>query len=171
MADVTSTGPLSLPFEQTAILLADCLSLRTACDVASASDMLDLIYFPYYDQGVDGKSWPIPGVIINDDDWGEQFMNRNYDQGGSLAVTFCMEPNPQYLNDPRNQIKDYRNKLGAILTEVLQKANNPNPNSVDQLCYINIHKWEKVGTPLLLADPEWTSVPLMHSCFTFHWVA
>lgn len=168
MTDVTPTGPLSLPFAQTAILLADCLTLRTACGVTSVSEMQEKIHFPYYDQGLDGKNWPIPGVIINDDDWGEQFMSRNRDQGGSLLVTFCFEPNAEYIGDPKNQILDFRNQLGAILNEVLEKANTPNPGS--GFSYLNVTKWEKSSTPLLLDDPKLASEPLMHAAFTFYWV-
>ncbi|QDV50851.1 hypothetical protein [Gimesia fumaroli] len=168
MPDVTPTGPLSIPFAQTAILLADCLTLRTACGVASVSEMEEKIHFPYYDQGIDGNNWPIPGVIINDDDWGEQFMNRNLDQGGSLQVTFCFEPNPDYEDDPKNQILDFRNKLGEVLKEVLKKSNTPNPTN--GFSYLHVTKWEKSSTPLLLDDPKYASKPLMHAAFTFHWV-
>tara|TARA_R110002167_G_scaffold61913_4_gene174915 strand:- start:18901 stop:19419 length:519 start_codon:yes stop_codon:yes gene_type:complete len=172
MPDVTPTGPLSNPFEQTAILLAACTTLRTECGVASASEMEEFLHYPYYYQGEDDNEWPIPGVILNDDDLNDWFIEANLDQAGAITVTFCFEPNSEYVDDPKNQILDFRNKLGTIIEkEVLKLRNTPNPSSPDGLCYINIFRVEKASTPLLLEDPKHAKVPIMHAAFIFHWVA
>jgi len=171
MPDVTPTGPLSLPFAQIAILLAACPTFRTACGVASASEALELIHYPYFNDGPEENEWPVPGAIINDDDMNEWYVDRDFDQAGALMVTFCFEPNEDYLDDPANQILDFRNKLGTIIKEeVLRKANTPNPDSEEGFCFINIRKVEKASTPLLLEHPKLASVPLMHAAFIFHWV-
>lgn len=171
MPDVTPTGPLSLPFEQTAILLADCTTLRTECGVTSASEMEEFLHYPSYD-ATSENDWPCPGVILNDDDLNEFYIEADQDQAGAITVTFCFEPNPLYVNSPKDQILDFRNKLGTIIAkEVLVKRNTPNPSSPDKLCYINIWRVEKASTPLLLADPKFAKEPIMHAAFIFHWVS
>lgn len=174
MPDVTPTGPLSKPFEQAALILSACPTLQSVCGVASASLARALIYYPYYDLGKNDNAWPIPGVIINDDDMNQQYMNRNRDQGGSLLVTFCFPVNETYIAEsgniePENQILDFRNKLGAILTEMLGLANTPNPDDVDGFCFLNVVKWEKASTPVLLGAP-YAAEEMMHAAFVIDWV-
>ena len=169
MPDVIPTGPLSIPFEQAAILLAACPTFWSVCGVASAAAAREKIYYPYYDQGEDGKQWPIPGIIINDDDMNQQFMNRNRDQGGQFLVTFCFPVNEDYEGEPENQILDFRNKLGATLTEMLSLANTPNDDSALSLNYLNVTKWEKWSTPVQLGA-KYAVEDLMHAAFVFEWV-
>ncbi|QDT26801.1 hypothetical protein Enr10x_21110 [Gimesia panareensis] len=173
MPDVTPTGPLSLPFEQAALILAACNTFQSVCGVASASLAREKIYYPYYDLGEKDNAWPIPGIIINDDDMNQQFMNRNLDQGGSLLVTFCFPVNENYVSEngeiePENQILDFRNKLGAILNEMLALANTPNPDT--NLCYLHVTRWEKWSTPVLLSSPH-AAEEMMHAAFVLEWVA
>lgn len=173
MPDVTPTGPLSLPFEQAAIIFAACNTFQSVCGVASAASAREKIYYPYYDRGVNDNEWPIPGIIINDDDLNQQFMNRNRDQGGSLLVTFCFPINELYIDEdgniePENQVLDFRNKLGAILKEMLDLANTPNPDT--NFSYLHVVKWEKWSTPALLGSPH-AAEEMMHAAFVIEWVA
>lgn len=169
MPDVTPTGPLSKPFEEAALILAACSTYQSECGVASASAAREKIYYPYYDLGANENQWPIPGIIIDDDDLNAQYMERNRDQGGSLMITFCFEVNEDYEDEPENQILDFRNKLGAILTEMLTLANTPNPDSLEGFCYLNVVKWEKANTPAKLGKPL-AEQPMMHAAFVIDWV-
>ncbi|QDT95550.1 hypothetical protein [Gimesia aquarii] len=169
MPTVTPTGPLSLPFAGAADLLAATPTFQAVCGVASASLARQRIHIPNYDLDKNNNEWPVPGIIIADDDSNYQSINFNRDQSGSLTVTFCFPENELYVDDLQDQIIDFRNKLGAIQTESLKKANSPNPESTQGHGFLHITNWEKRFTPALLGPPD-VKVKFLHAVFSIEWV-
>lgn len=147
---VTPEGSLSLPFYKLAELVSYCPTFIAEVEAEDQAEALTFIEYPYRDIEKDGLL--LPGAIITDDDQAQQSKNRQQVESGGLFLSFYFLPNPDYADDPKNDLIDFRNKLGAILDEMLERAKNPIP-AVDDFFWGAV-RWEKSRTPTLVGKPE-----------------
>lgn len=121
MPDVTATGPLSTPFALMSELIAGSATFRTLVGAASEAAALAYIDYPYRDVEADG--YLIPGAYLFDDDSFEQFkIRKDGSQAGQLGLVICAAVSEDYATDRKNDLKEWRNTLGAILEEMLAKS-------------------------------------------------
>jgi hypothetical protein len=139
---VVPSGPLSLPFPSAAILLASSTNFRTLVGAGSAAAAFDLIHFPY----VDLLNAPpaVPFALLADyDQLTQDQETTTHAESGELLLQFYALPNPA-LDDPRDIVLDFRNKLGAVL---LDMENNARNSVGDGTTYWGMTKWRKHDTP------------------------
>lgn len=159
---ISATGPLSLPFARCAELVASSATFQTLVGAADASEALELAEYPYLDIESDG--FTPPRVLICDSDDLPQSKNRLTEQSGELCLQFFLPVDPD-LTDPRDQLLDLRNTLGAILDEMLANARNPNGLGGT---YFGMIGWRKEQTPCLAA-PERLGIEFLFASFIVEW--
>lgn len=142
MPDVNATGPLSKPFALMAELLAGSATFRTL--VGAGSDetaALEFIDYPYRDVEADG--YLIPGAYLFDDDAFEQFkIRKDGSQAGRLGLVISADVSVDHASDRKNDLKEWRNLLGAILEEMLAKSGTV---AAGGGWYGRLVKWTKVS--------------------------
>lgn len=160
---VSPTGPLARPFPHLAELVASSATAQTALGAASAADALELIAYPFLEIEEDFSP---PIILIGDMDELNQDMGRLTDQSGELYLQFFFSLN-EALDDPRDQIIDFRNQLGAILTEMLANARNPNGAGGT---FFGMTRWRKHQTPCLIRRKALrTGFDWLHAAFVIEW--
>lgn len=120
---VTASGPLSLPFQFAAFLLASSATFRALAGAADATEALESICFPFRDVETDG--YQIPGAIICHPDGAIQFRERMGREAGKLCLILSAAIPEEFVGDPQNDYLDWLNKCGAILNEMLNNAGTP----------------------------------------------
>jgi hypothetical protein len=139
---VTATGPISLPFPSAAILLASSANYQTLVGTGSASVAYNTIHWPYTDVASSPPALPYSSLADYDQLHQDQ-ETTTHAESGELLLQLYMLPNPSYT-DPRDIITDWRNKLGAILLDMLNNARNP---VGDGTTYWGMTGWKKHDTP------------------------
>jgi len=146
----TPTGDLSLPFAKAAELLAASTEFQAMVGGANAASALAFIDYPLRD--VETYGWPIPGAIITDDDSLNQYTKRlPRHREGQLLLILCDEMKSVYYADGqtidwRNDDIAWRNRLGLIMSDMLQRPNGG---------VLATTGWKKVGTPTHLGPPDY----------------
>ena len=139
MTDVIATGPLSRPFALAAGLLAASTTFQTLVGAADADAALAFIDYPYVD--LESNNYMIPGAYLFDDPSLFQNRERMGGEAGELGLVLMAEKSVDYATDPRNDLKEWRNILGAILSEMLALAKTPAPGGD---FYWQMTGWKKV---------------------------
>ncbi len=145
---VVPSGPLSLPFPSAATLLAWSTTYQGLVGAGSAAAAIDTVHYPYVDETTPPA---LPFAVLTDGDDLPQSMDRGtFEQSGELMLDLFLIPNHtkyggQYT-DPRDIILDFRNKLGAVLVEMLSNARNPIPDDSGDVFW-GLIGWEKALTP------------------------
>jgi hypothetical protein len=146
--NVVPAGPLALPFPSAATLLAWSSNYQAQLGVGSAAAAIDSIHYPY----VDLTTPPVaPFAVLTDgDDLPQTMDHATFEQSGELMLDFYFIPNSTKYGgpytDPRDIILDFRNKLGAILDDMLTNARNLIPDESGNWFW-GMTGWEKAGTP------------------------
>ncbi len=177
-ATITATGPLGIPMDYCAQLVAASPTFRGVIDAAlnltpgttTASQAMAYIFYPYVDQRPSSPAVR-PWALICDDDLAEFAMDHHGAMGGSLVLTFQLLVNPSYIDaaftilNAWNADLDFRNTVGAILTEMFQLANTPGPGGIH---YWNLVKATKVTAPALCKEDD-NDVPFYDCAFLLEW--
>jgi hypothetical protein len=125
MPDVTATGMFSLPFGLAAALLAACPTFQSLVDAADEDAALAFIDYPYRDPEDD---YLIPGAHLFDDESFEQFIvKKNRSQAGQIGLVIAAPVSEDYSRDRKNDLKEWRNTLSAIVDEIVSLAGTPAP--------------------------------------------
>lgn len=141
MPDVNATGPLSKPFALMAELIAGSPTFRTLVGAGSEAAALAYIDYPYRDVEADG--YQIPGAYLFDDDAFEQFkIRKDGSQAGQLGLVISAAVSVDHATDRKNDLKEWRNLLGAILEEMLAKSGT---GAAGGGWYGRLTKWTKVS--------------------------
>ncbi len=172
---VAATGPLSLPFAELAALTAASATFRSVTGAASEAAALDFIHHPFYDVEANG-GWPVPGIVIADHDALSQEKGQLGDQRGEILWQILLPSNPLYddptndppLDDPASNLRDFRNKVGAILNEMQALARGPKTNPADGF-FMNFQRWRKVGAPTRVGPPDFAE-PFLYAAFVVEWI-
>lgn len=140
MPDVIASGPLSRPFALAAELLAASATFQTLVGAADATGALEFIDYPYRD--LEAGDYLIPGGYLFDDPGLDQFQERLGKAGGQLGLVLSAATSADYADVPKNDLKEWRNILGAILSEMLANARGP---AAGGGFYWGMTGWVKMG--------------------------
>ena len=145
---VVPSGPLALPFPSLATLLAWSTTYQGLVGAGSAAAAIDTIHYPYVDETTPPA---LPFAVITDGDDLHQTMDRaTFEQEGELMLDFFLIPNSTKYGgeytDPRDIILDFRNKLGAVLEDMLTNARNPIPDMSGNVFW-GLTGWDKALSP------------------------
>ena len=140
MPDVTASGPLSRPFALAAELLAASATFQTLVGAANATAAMASIDYPYRD--LEAGDYLIPGGYLFDGESLDQFRDWNGKEGGQLGLVISAEKSVTHATDSRNDLKEWRNTLGAILSEMLAKSKTP---AAGGGFHWNLTGWRKIS--------------------------
>ncbi|OGT59923.1 MAG: hypothetical protein A3E01_10795 [Gammaproteobacteria bacterium RIFCSPHIGHO2_12_FULL_63_22] len=140
MPDVIASGPLSRPFALAAELLAASATFQALVSAADATEALDSIDYPYRD--LEAGDYLIPGGYLFDDESLDQFRDWSGKEGGQLGLVLSAAKSVTHATDSKNDLKEWRNTLGAILAEMLTLSKTP---AAGGGFHWNLTGWRKVS--------------------------
>lgn len=152
MSDVLPTGPLSRPFAGLAKLLAASETFREIVKPSDATEDLTeaeaLAFIDYPKSLRDGESArpQIPLAVITQDDGDEWSMDNFGQTSGTLLLSLLIAIPDELVEDPKNALQTFNNQVGAILVEMLEKANTIDGEGIPY--------WNLVGVRQVLAPAE-----------------
>lgn len=160
---VTPTGPLSLPIAGVRDLLAASATWQTVCDVETAAAALERIHIDEYDPETENG---FPHAVVLDHDSFTHTKRRITLGQGQLAIVFMLIPEGDNDVDKR---MNFRNTVGAILTEMLALANTPNPDT--SMPYWAMTTWQKQMAPQIVTDSaaRFGEIELITSAYLIEW--
>lgn len=160
---VTPTGPLSLPIAGVRELLAASATWQAVCNVDTAAEALERIHIDEYDPETEDG---FPNAIVLDHDSFTHTKQRLRLGQGQLAIDFMLKTSGDNDVDKR---MNYRNTIGAILTEMLAKANTTNPDT--SMSYWAMRGWQKQMSPQIVTDSaaRFGELELITSAYLIEW--
>lgn len=169
---VTPTGPLSLPFVAVAELLAATTAWQAICGVSSPAQARQRIHLHDLDPrdpvtGQQPAENLLPCAVLLDEDGLEHNRARIASGRGELICEFLLPLDTDLTYS--EQCIAFRNQVGSVLMEMLQRARTPDGNGGT---YWGLTAWRKLVAPqVLTASESRFGVPdAMWCAFLLEWV-
>lgn len=151
MGLIVPTGPFGNTIVAGRNMLAACSAFRDVVAVASQAEALPFIHFPYANDRLDPfTQLPVAGrprAIINPP------SRQNLGQAGeqlwtnltNLYLSFEFDPNPLAAGDRGDELIDFTNRVGAIITQLSQLSGQDDP--LTSLTYLNLRQINLLNGP------------------------
>ena len=139
---ITATGPLSVPFAGLARLVASSETFQEMVGESSETQALDHVYYPL----VDDPSVKRPFALVTADESTSWRMDRQGRQSGSLILVLERAVSAEVEEDHPQELLEFNNIVGAILTEMRDHANTPGLSGEH---YWNAVDWRQIQPPLI----------------------